>query len=249
MRNPAGSGKRVDLTEKIEEILRLEGWAGLISMALAYLKKIYFTGWYRLRLKSVGSGSFFTGKVEIRGGQLIEIGAHCLIEEGAVLWASPNARLQIGQGCFVGRGALLKANGRLEIGRGVYILKGAEIQAGHHVILGQNAWIARDCKIMGDEIEIQKDCILGPDVILVNADHRFDAVSGQVTMSAVPTTNPIQLEEGCWVGARSVILKGVTIGKGAVIGAGAVVNKSILPYEVAVGVPAKAVKKNVVTPQ
>lgn len=46
-----------------------------------------------------------------------------------------------------------------------------------------------------------------------------------------------------WIGHGAVIMPGVTVGIGAIIGAGAVVTKDISPYEVAVGVPAKVIKK------
>lgn len=45
-----------------------------------------------------------------------------------------------------------------------------------------------------------------------------------------------------WIGAKAIIIDGVTIGDGAVIGAGAVVTKDVPPYGVAVGVPAKVIK-------
>lgn len=53
---------------------------------------------------------------------------------------------------------------------------------------------------------------------------------------------PVHIEDDVWIGARVCILPGVTIGKGSVIGACAVVSKSIPPYSVAVGNPAKVVK-------
>lgn len=45
-----------------------------------------------------------------------------------------------------------------------------------------------------------------------------------------------------WIGANAVILKGITIGNGAIIGAGSVVTKSVPPYAIAVGNPAKIIK-------
>ena len=45
-----------------------------------------------------------------------------------------------------------------------------------------------------------------------------------------------------WIGANSTILKGVTIGEGAVVAAGSVVNKSVPPYSIVGGVPAKVIK-------
>ena len=53
----------------------------------------------------------------------------------------------------------------------------------------------------------------------------------------------IKIEDDVWIGAGAIILDGVTIGRGSVIGAGAVVTKNIPPYSVAVGVPARVIKK------
>ena len=53
----------------------------------------------------------------------------------------------------------------------------------------------------------------------------------------------ITIGKNVWIGTQSVILRGVTIGDNAVIGAGSVVTKSIPANCVAVGVPAKVIKK------
>ena len=50
----------------------------------------------------------------------------------------------------------------------------------------------------------------------------------------------VVIDDDVWVGTRTIILHGVKIGRGAVIAAGAVVTKSIPPYAVAAGVPARA---------
>jgi acetyltransferase-like isoleucine patch superfamily enzyme len=55
-------------------------------------------------------------------------------------------------------------------------------------------------------------------------------------------TKPVIIEDGVWIGAHAIILKGSKIGKGAVIGAGAVVSGEIPPMSIAVGNPAKVVK-------
>jgi acetyltransferase-like isoleucine patch superfamily enzyme len=54
--------------------------------------------------------------------------------------------------------------------------------------------------------------------------------------------SPIRIGSDVWIGARSVILNGVTIGDGAVVAAGAVVTKDVEPYAVVGGVPAKVIK-------
>ena len=53
----------------------------------------------------------------------------------------------------------------------------------------------------------------------------------------------VVIEEECWIGCNVTLLSGVTIGRGCTIAAGAVVNKSIPPYSIAGGVPAKVIKR------
>ena len=53
----------------------------------------------------------------------------------------------------------------------------------------------------------------------------------------------IIIEDDCWLGSHVTVTKGVRIGKGSVIGANSVVTKDIPPYSVAVGTPAKVIKK------
>lgn len=54
---------------------------------------------------------------------------------------------------------------------------------------------------------------------------------------------PINIGDGCWIGAGSTILGGVTIGKGTIIGAGSVVNKDCEANSLYAGVPAKFIKR------
>jgi maltose O-acetyltransferase len=58
-----------------------------------------------------------------------------------------------------------------------------------------------------------------------------------------PPSAPIILEENVWLGARVIVLRGVTIGKGSVIGAGSVVTKDIPPGVLAAGSPARVIRK------
>jgi acetyltransferase-like isoleucine patch superfamily enzyme len=54
---------------------------------------------------------------------------------------------------------------------------------------------------------------------------------------------PVIIEDNVWLGESVCVLPGVTIGQGSVIGALSVVSKSIPPYSIAVGSPAKVVKQ------
>lgn len=55
-------------------------------------------------------------------------------------------------------------------------------------------------------------------------------------------TAPIKIEDGVWIGARAILLPGVTIGEGAVVAAGAVVTKDVAPWTVVGGNPARVIK-------
>jgi NDP-sugar pyrophosphorylase family protein len=52
----------------------------------------------------------------------------------------------------------------------------------------------------------------------------------------------VEIGNDVWIGAKAILISGVTVGDGAVIGAGAIVTKNVPPYAVVVGVPAKVVK-------
>jgi len=85
-------------------------------------------------------------------------------------------------------------------------------------------------------ITIEDDVMLAANVQLLSNNH--DEYDRQVLLC-----KPIHIKKGAWIGAGASILPGVTIGEYAIVGAGAIVTKDVGDYEVAVGVPAKVVKK------
>jgi acetyltransferase-like isoleucine patch superfamily enzyme len=61
------------------------------------------------------------------------------------------------------------------------------------------------------------------------------------------TAASVIIEDNVWIGGGSIILPGVTIGSGAVIGAGSIVIKSVPPFSVAVGNPARVIKARILS--
>jgi acetyltransferase-like isoleucine patch superfamily enzyme len=107
----------------------------------------------------------------------------------------------------------------------------------------------------GRKVVIGKFCSLAPEVeIFVGGNHRPDYVT-TYPFAALPSDWPgakgetptskgdVVIGNDVWIGTGARILSGVTIGDGAVIGAFAVVSKDVSPYAVAVGNPAREVKK------
>lgn len=106
-----------------------------------------------------------------------------------------------------------------------------------HMKIGNNVFINSNSLLMArGGITIEDDVMFAANVQLLSNNH--DEYDRQVL-----TCKPIHIKKGAWIGAGASILPGVTIGKYAIVGAGAIVTKDVGDYEVAVGVPAKIVKK------
>ena len=87
---------------------------------------------------------------------------------------------------------------------------------------------------IGDNVTI------GPNVHFITTNHSTDVTQ---RLNGVMYACPITIGSACWIGARATILPGVTIGYGCTIGAAAVVSGHIPEYSVAVGVPARVVRR------
>jgi acetyltransferase-like isoleucine patch superfamily enzyme len=89
---------------------------------------------------------------------------------------------------------------------------------------------------MGDYV------MLAQNIVISGLNHGYEDVTLAPRLQKV-VTRQIIIEDNVWIGANSVVTAGVTIGKHAVIGAGSVVTKDIPPFSVAVGNPARVIKK------
>lgn len=94
---------------------------------------------------------------------------------------------------------------------------------------------------VGGAIRIGDSCLIGPNVVMRTAGHRFDDPRVPICKQG-HIIGEINIEDNVWIGANAVILRGVRIGSGAVVGAGSVVVRDIAPMSIAVGVPAKVIK-------
>ncbi len=115
------------------------------------------------------------------------------------------------------------------------------------ISLGYNVTINRDCSLFASymvdniEITIGNNVALGPHVRIFTATHDYS------TLDLSDTAASVIIEDYVWIGGGSIILPGVVVGKGAVIGAGSVVTKSVPPFSVAVGNPARVIKDRILS--
>jgi acetyltransferase-like isoleucine patch superfamily enzyme len=114
-------------------------------------------------------------------------------------------------------------------------------EANGKIIIGKNCKINKFNHIEGGMIRIGDDTWFGPSVHITDGDHGF--AKGELIRKQPAVSKPVTIESDVWLGAKVIVLKGTRIGKGSVVGAGSVVTKSIPPYSVAVGVPARVIKK------
>lgn len=92
-------------------------------------------------------------------------------------------------------------------------------------------------------ITLGRKVLVGPDVVIVDSDfHAPWPCERRSEDPGMENDHPVVIEDYAWIGMRSVILKGVTIGRGAVIGAGSVVTRNVPAGAVACGVPARVVR-------
>ncbi len=81
---------------------------------------------------------------------------------------------------------------------------------------------------------------LAPEVMLLTGTHDFHNPQNR---AGKMEARPVTICDGVWLGARSMILPGVTVGEGSIVGAGAVVNKDVAAHTLVAGVPAVFIRK------
>lgn len=109
------------------------------------------------------------------------------------------------------------------------------------VILGDRVRVGIGSVIIGP-VTMGNGSGLGQHVFVAGFNHGYD--DGTKNSSLQPVVmKPVTIEEEAHIGANSVVTAGVTIGKRSQVGAGSVVTKSIPPFSVAVGNPARVIKQ------
>lgn len=155
--------------------------------------------------------------------------AHALTGEGRLSlgkawWGQPplpssftvfdGARVEVSGGFVFHRGTDVRVAGTLSLGSG-YAADGVHIDCHQAVTIGHGVAIAKEAVIM-------------------DTDHHM------ITNRAM--TAPVTIGDHVWIGARAIVLKGVTIGDGAIVAAGAVVTRDVPARTIVAGNPARAVR-------
>lgn len=129
----------------------------------------------------------------------------------------------------------------IKIDNEVYIHENVLIRSNVKIQIGEKTTINRNTCILANVV-IGKECSIAPNVIMVGSNHLFKDPTTSIKSQGSELLGII-IEDDVWIAANVTILDGVTIGKGSVVAAGAVVNKSVPPYTIVGGVPAKEIGK------
>ena len=132
--------------------------------------------------------------------------------------------------------ALFRSTGKnVNIQKGVYFGKGHKISIGDYSGIGENSILGQS-----DMITIGDNVLTGPELMIFTQNHNFGDRSIPIRKQG-GNPAPVLIQDDVWIGARVIILAGVTIGTGSVVGAGSVVTRDVPPYSVIGGVPAKII--------
>jgi acetyltransferase-like isoleucine patch superfamily enzyme len=164
--------------------------------------------------KHVGINTEIVGALEIRKeGGEISVGNDCLIE-GYVVCENEESKIVMGNNVYIGGSTVIDCAKSIIIEDDVLI--------SYHVTIADTDGHSIKFSVRKNDLQAFR--------------------LGNVNWSLIPSKS-ILIKRGAWIGARSVILKGVTIGEGAIIGAGAVVTCNVPAWHIVAGNPAQIVRK------
>jgi acetyltransferase-like isoleucine patch superfamily enzyme len=160
--------------------------------------------------------------------------------EGSVIGFPPGAIynerwIQIGSHTTIGPEVSLSAG----MAPGQQMLSDPVVRIGDHTLIGRGSFIVGHLGIdIGDDVQT------GPYIYVTDQNHGYRDPQEPIG-TQWPVEAPVRIGSGSWLGAGVIVLPGASIGRNVVVGAGSVVTGEIPDHTVAVGSPARVVKRHV----
>ncbi|MFB2839396.1 acyltransferase [Floridanema evergladense] len=196
-------------------------------MKLKSVVKTLFWQYQKNRLGELGKNSDVNLLADLRGNKKkIYIGESTTICKYSSLEVDPTdnseSKIVIGDRTLISSFVILRTyGGSIIIGNGCFVNSFSALYGHGNLIIGNNT-------------------LIGPQVTVIPVNYGFKD-RNLPFREQTPTKKGITIGDDVWIGAGVTIVDGCVIGNGCVIGAGAVVTKSIEPYSIVAGVPAKTI--------
>lgn len=155
-------------------------------------------------------------------------------------------QVQAGKNVYIGKHCALKGKSNIVLDDGVTVRPYTQIWSGGGTVrIGNGSEIGERCRIsIANSLEIGEKVLLSPNVYITDCDHEYRNISVPVIDQGIAQKGQtVSIGYGSYIGINAVIVGNVKIGKHCVIGANSVVTKDVPDYCVAVGSPARVIKR------
>jgi len=174
-----------------------------------------------------GHGNTFGMGLMLRQPGRIRLGSRCVLDDFAGLSVrGDEAGITLGNRVFLGRQSVVN-------------VRDAHIDIADDTSIGSNCRLGCD----GGRITIGRYVLVASYCYLGGGAHRTDRTDIPMALQGNVSKGGVTIEDDVWIGARSMVMDGVTIRRGSIIGAGSLVTHDIPEYSVAYGSPAEVVRQ------
>ena len=175
-------------------------------------------------------------------GRKVVIGRHVTLRHPSKIF--------LGDGVVLDDNCVVDAKGDgnrgVSLGAGVYVGRNTIVYCkGGDVEIGQNASLSADCIVFSsNRLTLGAGTMVGSfSYLLSGGEYDWKSPVPFAEQSGMETKGPLEIGRNCWIGAHVTVLDAACVGEGTTVGAGAVVASPLPAGCLALGVPARAVRK------
>ena len=187
----------------------------------------------KFELAAFNAKIFYLKRKNVR----IEVGADLSLFGSPQFQVKPDTEVRIGANCIL---RSKRNSNPIGVDHPVTF---CTLQSQAKIVIGNSVGISGGTICARQLIEIGANTLIGANAYIFDNDfHPIDSVARAKNVESATRCAPVSIGSNVFIGARSIVLKGVTIGDNTVIGAGSVVSKSIPPNVIASGNPCRVIR-------